>query len=126
MTLVNKFDSLFTNIIDTTVYALKNDSEQGLSALNTLNSLADHHPKFFKTNMDLLINIICQILNESSFSSMIKASAIEIVSTLSVSLPVCLRKSNSFNTTYIQVLFTLLLDVDFKKDSELELWAKSV
>jgi len=113
-------------MIDSLVYVLKNDSEQGLSALTTINSLAEKHPKFFKNNSELLINIICQILNESSFDNKIKTSAIEIINTLSSSLPVCMRKSNSFNTTYIPILFNLLLDIDYAKDNELSIWSKSV
>jgi len=126
MTLINKFNSLFENMIDSIVYALKNDPEQGFNALNAINSLADKHPKYFKNNVDFLINVICQVINEESFESKIKTLAIEIISTISASLPVAVRKSNALNSTYIPLLFKLMLDVDYQKDNELSSWSKGV
>jgi len=113
---------LVENLIDSLVYALKNDESSGRSALETLNTLTDNYPKIWKSHLDTLINVICQISKQTTFSTETRESAIEIILTIANKTPAFLRKSDGFKNIFLPMIFELLLDIDLP--NALEKWDK--
>ena len=101
---------------------MKNDQNSGRNALETLNNLTDNYPKIWKSHLDTLINIICQISKQTSFTTETRESAIEIILTIANKTPAFLRKSESFKTVFLPMIFELLLDIDLPND--IEKWNK--
>ena len=122
--LVLKFSSLTQLIIETLVYALKNDLEKGKSALQSINNLSDFHPKLFKEKLELLIEVCCQILQEKSFDEGVKEPTLQIILTVASKTPAFMRKSDNFNKTFLPLLFSMMLDVNCPNN--VEEWNKMV
>jgi hypothetical protein len=120
--LIMKFSSLTSAIIDTLIYALKNDEEKGKSALESLNYLTEAHPKYWKENFETFLHVLYEIIREKSFGQTIRESALEIIYTLANKTPAFIRKSNNFIVEIIPMLFDLLLDVN--DVDNLEAWNK--
>ena len=99
-----------------------NTENAGRNALETLNNLTDNYPKIWKSHLDTLINIICQISKQTSFTTETRESAIEIILTIANKTPAFLRKSESFKTVFLPMIFELLLDIDLPND--IEKWNK--
>jgi hypothetical protein len=87
-----------------------------------MNNLTDNHPKFWKQNLEILIQIVCEIGKEKSFSNAIRESSLEIIYGVAKKSPAFLRKSANFKGLFIPLLFELLLDID--NVNNLENWNK--
>jgi hypothetical protein len=120
--LIMSFSSLTGAIIDTLIYALKNDEDKGKLALESLNNLTESHPKFWKDNLETLLHVLYEIIKEKGFSFAIRESSLEIIYTLANKTPAFMRKSNNFNGEILPLLFDLLLDINHADD--LEGWNK--
>lgn len=120
--IVEKFANIIDNTIDSLVYVLKNDESSGRIALETLNNLTESYPKLWKNHVEVLINVICEILKQTSFSFITRESALEIILTLANKTPAFLRKSQNFKNLYLPLVFELLLDIDHVND--IDAWNK--
>jgi hypothetical protein len=120
--LITKFASLTSAIIDTLIYALKNDEEKGKSALESLNYLTDAHPKYWKENLETFLHVLFEIIREKGFNQTIRESSLEVIYTLANKTPAFMRKSKNFVGEIIPLFFELLLDVN--DADNLEAWNK--
>jgi len=120
---IMKFQELAQIIIQSLVVVLKTDTESGKLSLQALNDLADSQGKFWKDNLDDLVNVICEIAKETSFENEIREVSLEIVYSLAKATPVNMRKCKVLKTTFIPLLFHLMCDLDNLKD--LESWTSS-
>jgi len=122
--LVMQFTPLAEFILDSLIYVLKNDVDIGKTALEAINSLTDSHAKFWKQKLEVLIEILCQIAREKSFSNTVRDLALEIAYSLAQKSPAFIRKSKTFSGQFIPLLFELLLDIDYA--NELDEWTKEI
>jgi len=122
--IVMKFSSLTGPIIDTLVYALKNDLEKGKLALQSINNLSEAYPKLWKDKLELLVEVCCQILQEKSFDEGVKEPTLQIILTMAGKTPAFMRKSDNFNKSFLPILFSMMLDVNCPDD--VEEWNKLV
>jgi hypothetical protein len=120
--LVMQFTPLTEFILESLIYVLKNDVDIGKTALEAINSLTESHAKFWKQKLEVLIDIICKIVTEKSFSNTVRDLALEIMYSLAKKSPAFVRKSKTFSGQFIPVMFELLLDIDNIND--IEEWTK--
>ena len=110
--MVLKFSELTQIIIETLVYALKNDLEKGKLALQSINNLCEAYPKLWKDKLELLIQVCCQIFQESGFDELVKEPTLQIILTMASKTPAFIRKSDNFNKSFLPLLFSMMLDLN--------------
>ena len=121
--IIMQFQELAQVIIQSLIVVLKTDTESGKLSLQALNDLADSQGKFWKDNLDELVNVVCEIAKETSFENEIRETSLEIVYSLAKATPANMRKCKVLKTTFIPLLFHLMYDLDNIKD--LESWTMS-
>ena len=84
--------------------------------------LVDSYPKFFKNNIEGIIEFVSKISAEKKIEFRIRTSILEIIYSLSHSIPGKIRGSNNFSKIFIPLIFNLLLDID--NINSLEGWEK--
>lgn len=120
---IMKFQELAQTIIESLVVVLKTDTESGKLSLQALVDLAESQGKFWKDNLDELVNVVCEIAKETSFENEIREISLEIVYSLAKATPVNMRKCKVLKSTFIPLLFHLMCDLDNVKD--LEAWTET-
>lgn len=110
-------------MIESLIEVLKIDSESGKQSLISINDLADSQGKFWKEHLDSLLVVLCEIGKETSFDNEIRETALEIVYSLAKSTPAFIRKSKVFKSTFIPLVFQLILDLD--NVNNLPAWTES-
>ena len=111
-------DPLLSNILS--LFKEKSNIEKEI--FDSLIFLIDSYPKFFKNNIDEIIEFVSKISSEKKIEFHIRTSILEIIYSLSHSIPGKIRSNEKFNKVFIPLIFQLLLDID-NKDS-LEKWEK--
>jgi hypothetical protein len=96
---------LFNNILN----LFKNDLNVDKQIFDSLIFLIDSYPKFFKNNIDLIIESVTKIASEPKISFQLRTSSLEIIFSLANSIPAKIRSSKNFQDLFIPLLFKLLL-----------------
>ena len=109
---------LFNNMIN----LFKNDLNVDKQIFDSLIFLVDSYPKFFKNNIDSIIDCVSKISSETKISFSLRTSALEIVFSLANSIPAKIRSSKNFQEIFIPLMFKLLLELD--NINTLETWEK--
>ena len=99
---------LFNNILN----LFKNDLNVDKQIFDSLIFLVDSYPKFFKNNIDLIIECVCKISSETKIDFNLRTSSLEIICSLSNTIPAKIRNSKNFKELFIPLLFQLLLEID--------------
>ena len=127
--IISNFTILSDKMLQTLIDALKYENEQnndsndkGKTAIETMNTIIDRHPKFWKEKTELIIDIVCQISKGTLFKNEIRESALELVFSLAKKNPSTIKKSSNFTNIFLPLLFELLYEVDNKDN--LEKWEK--
>ena len=128
--IIMKFTGLSDKMLQTLVDALKHDinskaeASPGKTALETMDIIVERHPKFWKSKIDLLIDIVCEIAKGKMFSNTIREASLELIFSLAKNLPGVPKKSDNFKNKFIPLLFELMLEVD--NVDNLQAWEKQV
>ena len=109
---------LFNNILN----LFKNDLNVDKQIFDSLIFLIDSYPKFFKNNIDLIIESVTKIASEPKISFQLRTSSLEIIFSLANSIPAKIRSSKNFQDLFIPLLFKLLLELD--NINSLDNWEK--
>ena len=109
---------LFIDIIN----LFKNDLNVDKQIFDSLIFLVDSYPKFFKNNIDSIIECVCKISSEPKISFALRTSALEIIFSLANSIPGKIRSSKNFQEMFIPLMFKLLLELD--NINSLDAWEK--
>ncbi|MCQ2815925.1 MAG: hypothetical protein MJ252_01545 [archaeon] len=130
--MVLKFTMLADMMLQTLVYALKTElgtkgkevgeNSIGKAALETINSLIDLFPKFWKDKVELIISITGEIAKTKDFPNSIREISLELVLTLCVNFSKVIKKSENFKKIFLPLLFELLLEVD--NPTDIDKWEK--
>ena len=128
-----QFTCLTDKMLNTLVATLKYENEQkntdianskGKAALETLIEIIDQHPKFWKGKADPIILIVNEISKAKIFQNQIRECSLELVYSLAKSTPSAIKKSQQFKSTFIPLLFSLMLEVDNENDEKK--WEKNM
>lgn len=103
------------------VEALKESEDQGRLALESMIELTNTCPEIWKKNTNQLINVLSQILAQTSFDSGTRSAATEVVLALSTQMPASLRKLEETRTMLLPALVQMLTEVD----DDLEVWGET-
>ena len=114
------YSCLSQKIIESLVAALRENSSVSLASLISLNILTDCVPCFWNDNLDLFIEVLCQIVSESIFEKQVVDSAASILATLCKTLAASIKKNATFSKMYFAVIISMLADLDTKED--INLW----
>ena len=109
---------LFNNILN----LFKNDLNVDKQIFDSLIFLVDSYPKFFKNNIDLIIDTVCKISSEQKISFTLRSTSLEIVYSLANTIPGKIRSSKNFQELFIPLLFKLLLEID--NPNSIDEWEK--
>ena len=104
----NMINPLFNNILN----LFKNDLNVDKQIFDSLIFLVDSYPKFFKKDIDLIIECVTKISSEPKISFHLRTSSLEIVFSLANAIPAKIRSSKNFKDLFIPLLFKLLLELD--------------
>ena len=126
-----KFSDLTDKMLNTLVASLKYEHEQqntaeskGKAALETMIEIIDQHPKFWKGKTDTIITIVNEISKPKIFKNDLRECALELVFSLAKSSPSAIKKSAQFKNTFLPLLFSLILEVDYENDEKG--WEKNI
>ena len=121
-----KVQELFTDMIDPLFLDIlnlfQNDLNVDKQIFDSLIFLVDSYPKFFKNNIDTIIECASKIASQPKISFHLRSSALEIVYSLANSIPAKIRSSKNFQAIFIPLLFKLLLEID--NINSMEEWEK--
>ena len=81
--MVMAYQGIIPQILNTVVDALKENEEQGRLALESMNELTNIHPEIWRNATNQLVNVVSQVMTQTSFENGTRASAIEVVLALS-------------------------------------------
>ena len=101
-------DPLFLDILN----LFKNDLNIDKQIFDNLIFLVDSYPKFFKNNVDSIIECVSKIASEPKINYHLRSSALEIIYSLANSIPGKIRSSKNLKDIFIPLLFKLLLEID--------------
>ena len=111
-----KVQELFTDMINPLfndiLNLFKNDLNVDKQIFDSLIFLVDSYPKFFKNNIDIIIDFVYKICSEQKISFHLRTSSLEIVLSLANSIPGKIRSSKNFQELFVPLLFKLLLELD--------------
>ena len=79
--------------------------------LDSLNYLTDKHPKFWKSKIEVLIELVVKIAKEKILLNTIRSSSLELIYSLTKNMPSKIRKSNNFKNLLIPELFELIKEI---------------
>ena len=106
--LIEEFSELIENLLSCTLSILGNDEFSDKEILESLNNLTDFYPKFWKSKIEILIEVIVKISKEKKLSNNTRTSSLELIYSLSQRMPSKIRKSNNFINLFIPELFELI------------------
>ena len=106
--IISNFSILSDKMLQTLIDALKYENEQnndsndkGKTAIETMNTIIDRHPKFWKEKT--IIDIVCQISKGTLFKNEIRESALELVFSLAKKNPSTIKKSSNFTNIFLLI-----------------------
>ena len=113
---------------------LNKNNENLFEIIESLNSLAELHPKFFCNNnnnnnnkncddfIENLMNFII-IISDKPFENKIRICSLEIIFSLSEKIPKKIRDSNVFKSKFLNKLFEYIREIDTSENNLIE-WEK--
>ena len=111
-----KIQELFTDMINPLfndiLNLFKNDLNVDKQIFDSLIFLVDSYPRFFKNNIDLIIDCVYKICSEQKISFHLRTSTLEIIFSLANSIPGKIRSSKNFQELFVPLIFKLLLELD--------------
>ena len=81
--IVLQFIEVIPQLLSTVVEALKTNEDQGKNALESMVELTNTHPEIWKNTTNQLVNVISQVMLTKTFENSTRASAVEVILTLS-------------------------------------------
>lgn len=117
-------EDLFSCILSLFQVQNPDDLEVDKEIFDSLIFLVDSYPKFFKEKIDFIIEIICKISGEKKIEFNIRSQCLEVIYSLSNSIPAKIRTSKKFVEIFIPLAFDLLLELDNIEDKQINLWEK--
>lgn len=106
-----KFGSTLDMILKIIFEAFKLDEESGRVCLESLSELTSAHPEVWKNPEDLM-KILAEVMKCASFQEGTRASAIEVLLSLSSNMPAVLRKSEKLKSEVLEALAMMLMEVE--------------
>lgn len=111
-----KIQELFTDMINplfnNILSLFKNELNVDKQIFDSLIFLVDSYPKFFKNNIDLIVECVCKISSEPKIDFNLRTSSLEIIFSLANTIPGKIRSSKNFLELFLPLLFKLLLEID--------------
>lgn len=122
--LLEEFSELIENLLNCTLSILGNDEFSDKEILESLNNLTDFYPKFWKSKIEILIEVTVKISKEKKLSNNTRSSSLELIYSLSKIMPSKIRKSNNFINLFIPELFELIKEID--NENDINKWEKII
>ena len=98
-------------MLDVVVEALQADEDQGRQALESLCELTSAHPECWKGDVAKLLNVTAQVAQQKNFEDGTRSAAIEVVLSLSATMPAPIRKAAETKTIFFPTLARMLMEV---------------
>ena len=106
-----EFAPVLSLLLDVVVEALHSNEDQGRQALESLCELTSAHPECWKNDAAKLLNITAQVAQQKTFEDGTRSSAIEVVLSLSSTMPAPIRKAAETKTILFPAFVKMLMEV---------------
>lgn len=110
-TIALEFSPVLSLLLDVVVEALHQHEDQGRQALESLCELTSAHPECWKAETAKLLNVTSQVAQQKDFEDGTRSAAIEVVLSLSSSMPAPIRKAAETKTILFPTLAKMLMEV---------------
>ena len=110
-TVVFKFVDILDLILRIVIEALKTDEDQGRVALESISELTNAHPEVWK-NPSNLLTVTAEIIRNTRFDDATRSAAVEVILSLSGTMPAVLRKAPETKNLFYPALVSLLMEVE--------------
>ncbi len=107
-----EFSAILPMLLDVIVEALHQDEDQGRQALESLGELTSAHPECWKNETVKLLNVTSQVAQQKTFEDGTRSAAIEVVLSLSGSMPAPIRKCPETKSILFPTLAKMLMEVN--------------
>jgi hypothetical protein len=107
-----EFSPVLPMLLDVIVEALHQDEDQGRQALESLGELTSAHPECWKAETVKLLNVTSQVAQQKTFEDGTRSAAIEVVLSLSGSMPAPIRKCPETKSIVFPTLAKMLMEVN--------------
>jgi hypothetical protein len=101
---VVQYSGIVPQLLSTVVEALKENEEQGRLALESMIELTNNCPEIWKRDTNQLVNVISQVIVQTSFENGTRSAATEVILALSSQMPASLRKAEETRTMFLPAL----------------------
>ena len=105
------FSPVLPHLLNVIVEALNEDEDQGRQALESLDELTRAHPECWKTETSKLITVITQVVSQKTFEDGTRATAIEVILSLSSQMPAPIRKAAQTKAELFPALASMLMEI---------------
>ena len=120
--LIEEFSQLIDTLLISVFSVIGKNENLDKEILDSLNYLTDKHPKFWKSKIEVLIELVVKIAKEKILLNTIRSSSLELIYSLTKNMPSKIRKSNNFKNLLIPELFELIKEIENIKD--INTWEK--
>jgi phosphoribosyl-dephospho-CoA transferase len=110
------FAAVLPALLGTMTEALKADEDQGKVALESMAELTGTHPEIWKDHVSQLLTVISQVMSAEQLEDGTRASAVEVILSLTVEMPAPVRKAPETASMFFPALVKMLMEVE--KDDE--------
>jgi hypothetical protein len=115
------FTAILPALLGAMTEALKADEDQGRMALESMSELTGTHPEIWKDHVSKLMTVCSQVMASENLEDATRASAVEVVLSLTVEMPAPVRKAPETASMFFPALIKMLMEVE--KDDEV--WINS-
>ena len=106
--LIEEFSQLIDTLLISVFSVIGKNENLDKEILDSLNYLTDKHPKFWKSKIEVLIELVVKIAKEKILLNTIRSSSLELIYSLTKNMPSKIRKSNNFKNLLIPELIELI------------------
>ena len=99
-------------LLNTVVETLQKDEDQGRNGLESLGELTSAHPEVWKDTTSQLLNVMSQVITQTTFEQGTRAAAVEVILSLSEQMSAALRKAPETKSQVFPALTSMLMEVE--------------
>jgi hypothetical protein len=108
--ILSNFNPLVEKLFDLIIKVIQQqDEDRGVKMLNTLDDLISSHPKYIEKYAETLLWMADEMIQSENLPDSVRITAMSLVSTFAKELPICAKKSSTFENKILLNLFKILM-----------------
>ena len=108
--ILSNFNPLVEKLFDLIIKVIQQqDEDRGVKMLSTLDDLVSSHPKYIEKYAETLLWMADEMIQSESLPESVRIAAMSLIATFAKELPICAKKSSTFENKILLNLFKILM-----------------